>query len=451
VKLQYRIASLLLASTLLTACGDTLAPRIRPGTLPDTAPSTGGPPARTALIWYTVDPRVITLGSTDTVRITARVSGSAGIRATLRNGQTMTLRLNNTVYEGAFSVPSLLAQYRVGDHHHVGMQLIVDGESTSTSVSLNIKDAAIPSATVQAIDENAQVTNRVINFRNDSTSLGTVVAPALIRELYRHFFDDYDFIAIIDSRRAPRFRSYQGVRNAINGIGLVRYDLGPTYGSANRLQGLISYPNDDQFDLAETSNIHEIAHRWMNFTRGTDLEGGAPHWPLSDLAYGLMGRHDPPSNQGLDFPYRLGEASGGYRAERIERATEFNDLELYLMGLVSADAVRPHIVFQDRAQAVQANAVLQGPVDTVRITDIIAKNGARSPSSAGSQRSFRLATVILSRGRLLTRDEMSFFDYMAARGESENILLYSQGFNRGETKPFYLATGQRARLVTTIR
>jgi hypothetical protein len=451
VTLQYRNVWPLVAFMLLPACGDTLAPRIRPGTLPDTTPTIGGPPARTALIWYTLDPRVITLGSTDSVRISARVTGSPGISATLRNGQTIPLRLNNTTYEGAFSVTALLAQYRPGDHHHVGLQLNVDGETTTTTVSLNIKDAVVPNATVRAINESAQVTDHVINFRNDTTSLGTVVAPALIREVYRHFFDDYDFIAIIDSRRAPRFRGYQGVRNAINGIGLVRYDLGPTFGSANRLQGLISYPNDDQFDLAETSSIHEIAHRWMNFTRGTDLEGGAPHWPLSDLAYGLMGRHDPPSNQGLDFPYRLVTVNGGFRAERIERATEFNDLELYLMGLVPADAVRPHIVFHDRSLTVQANAILPGPVDTVRIADIIEKNGNRSPSSANAQRTFRIATVILSRGRLLTRDEMSFFDYMAARGESENILLYSQGFNRGETKPFHIATGQRARLVTTIR
>src|SRR5688500_16147745 len=311
------------------ACGDALGPRIRPGTLPDTAPTTGGPPPRTALIFYTLDPRVITLGRTDSVRITARVTGNLPISAILRNGQTVPLRLNNTMYEAALPVGALLAQYRVGDHHHVGLQLSVDGETATTSVGLNIKDVAIPAAIVQAINDNAQVTERVINLRNDSTSLGNVVAPALIREVYRHFFDDYDFIAIIDSRRSPRFRSYQGVRIAINGLGLVRYDLGPSFGSSSRLQGIIGYPNDDQFDLADTSNIHELAHRWLNFTRGTELEAGAPHWPLSDLAYGLMGRQDPPSNQGLEFPYRLVPVSGGFRVDRIERATEFNDLELY--------------------------------------------------------------------------------------------------------------------------
>lgn len=110
---------------------------------------------------------------------------------------------------------------------------------------------------------------------------------------------------------------------------------------------------------------------------------------------------------------------GGFRGDRVERATEFNDLELYLMGLVSADAVRPHFVFRDRRLVVQANAVLPGPVGTVRIADIIAENGARSPSAASAQRSFRVATVVLSQGRLLTPDEMAFFTHMAARGESE--------------------------------
>ncbi|MEX2281348.1 MAG: hypothetical protein WEE89_02545 [Gemmatimonadota bacterium] len=222
------------------------------------------------------------------------------MNAILRNGQTVPLRLNNAVYEGAVPVNALLAQYRVSDHHHVGLQLSVDGETTATSVSLNIKAAAIPAVTVQAINGTAQATDRVINLRNYSTSLGNVVAPALIREVYRLFFDDFDFIAMIDSRRTQRFRSFQGVRNTINGIGLLRYDLGPAYGSSSRLQGITSYPNDNQFDLAETSNIHELAHRWINFTRGTELESGSPHWPLSDVAYGLMGLQDPPSNQGLE-------------------------------------------------------------------------------------------------------------------------------------------------------
>ncbi len=451
MKQQYKSVWITALAVLAGACGDALAPRIRPGTLPDTAPITGGPAPSTALVWYTLDPRVITQGRTDSVRITVRVNGTAGVNATLRSGQVVALRPNNTVYEGAFAVSALLAQYRPGDHHHMGLQLNVQGETRLTNVGLNIKDATIPVVNILALGENVQASAHVINLRNDSTSLGTVIPPALIREVYRHFSDEFDFIAVLDSRRAPRFRSYQGVRNATTGIGLVRYDLGPNFGSNNILQGMISYPNDDEFDLAETSNIHELAHRWMHFTRGTPLEAGVPHWPLSDLAYGVMGRQDPPTNQGLEFPYRLVEVSGGFRVDRVERATEFNDLELYLMGLIPASAVRLHYVFRDRTLPVQANAVLPGPVDTVRIADIIAQNGARSPSTATALRTFRVATVVLSRGRLLTLDEMAFFDHMAARGESENILLYSQGLVRGETKPFYVATGQRARLVTTVR
>jgi hypothetical protein len=122
-----------------------------------------------------------------------------------------------------------------------------------------------------------------------------------------------------------------------------------------------------------------------------------------------------------------------------------------LMGLVSTSGVRPHIVFRDQSMQVQPNSILPGPVDTVRIADIVAANGARSPSAAVAQRDFRIATVVLSRGRLLTPDEMAFFDHMAARGASENVLQYTQGTSRGETKPFYLATGQRARLITRVR
>ncbi len=58
---------------------------------------------------------------------------------------------------------------------------------------------------------------------------------------------------------------------------------------------------------------------------------------------------------------------------------------------------------------------------------------------------------MLSRGSLLTADELAFFDAMAARGSAETELPYTSGFSRGTTLPFYLATGGRARLDMRIR
>ena len=58
---------------------------------------------------------------------------------------------------------------------------------------------------------------------------------------------------------------------------------------------------------------------------------------------------------------------------------------------------------------------------------------------------------MLSGERFLDKDEMAFFNHMAARAEAQTELPYSLGFGSGMTKPFYLATGERATLTSTMR
>lgn len=76
----------------------------------------------------------------------------------------------------------------------------------------------------------------------------------------------------------------------------------------------------------------------------------------------------------------------------------------------------------------------------VNANSIVASKGARNPSAATARKSFHLASIIVSRDRLLSNDEMAFFDYMAARGEATTPLTYASGLVRGVTKPFFLST-----------
>jgi len=57
---------------------------------------------------------------------------------------------------------------------------------------------------------------------------------------------------------------------------------------------------------------------------------------------------------------------------------------------------------------------------------------------------------VLSAGGLLSPSEMAFFDHMAARGEARVELPFTAGLSSGITKPFYLATGERGTLSTTM-
>jgi hypothetical protein len=431
---------------LLVACADSVGPRPRPGALSDTARSSAG-----ALLWYALEPRVITLGSTDSVRLTARINGT-NARILTRAGETYSLQRNGSLHSVVLPVSTLLFDYRAGDLHHIGAQLEIEGQEARINMGLNIRDAAVPAVTARGVAPGAQATDRILNLRVDTADIGRIVPTSLIRDLYRHFSDAYDFIAVIEAVRSTRSRTYQGVSNEITGLGLADFDNTTAFGSAGALQGIIQYPNDEFFDLAETGNIHEIGHRWIHFTDVPQLASGSPHWPLSSLAYGIMGLGDARNSQGSEFPYQITEIQSGYRLDVVSRATEFNDFELYLMGLLPAEQVRPYIVFANQALVAQARngAVLPGPIDTVRVTDIIAREGPRSPAAGSAPRSFRIATIVLSRGRLLTASELAFYDHMAARGEAETILPYTSGLARGNTRPFFLATSQRARLLTRL-
>jgi hypothetical protein len=127
-------------------------------------------------------------------------------------------------------------------------------------------------------------------------------------------------------------------------------------------------------------------------------------------------------------------------------------MELYLMGLLPPDSVRPHVVFADQNQQSQlrAGGILRGRVDTVRVAHVIATDGVRTPAARQSQE-FRMATIVLTRGGILTRQEFDFFEYVAARGELRVPVVASNGITRGTTQPFFLATGGRATLSTRIR
>jgi hypothetical protein len=76
----------------------------------------------------------------------------------------------------------------------------------------------------------------------------------------------------------------------------------------------------------------------------------------------------------------------------------------------------------------------------VTVNDIINVHGPRVPSSATSQKSFRVATIVLTRDRLLTDDEMTLFEFFASRGELKTPVNVSAGLSKYVSNPWYVAT-----------
>ncbi|HUQ81873.1 MAG TPA: Ig-like domain-containing protein [Gemmatimonadaceae bacterium] len=404
--------------------------------------------------WF---PRVVDASRSTDVVLTA-VADAATDRVQLALAGGTNLRLAKLPGGNAYGLTvrsdRLLAGYQQGDLHQVvGFFDFYTGAQRTTrlNAAINVRDATVAAATVTALAPDAQASAHVANLRYDNLYFGAAAPSDMTRRFYALFPDVFDFLTVVEQVQSTNNRNYVGVRNRVKGIGLALAEDTGNRGSASKLQGTIQFPIDGLFDLGETAAIHEIGHAFINFLAGSPMASGIPHWPMSSVASGIMGGSQGPTRQGVVFPYRLVPLPGGdYRTEIIERPTEYNDLELYMMGLAAGSEIGAQFTFVDQDQN-PASGLLRGPVIPFTIDSLVNRFGARDPAYPAAPSSFRVGTIVLSAGRLLSADEMAYFDHMAARGEATTPLTYTSGLARGTTKPFYVATRQRGRLVTTVR
>jgi hypothetical protein len=437
------------------ACDDSFGPRPRPtGVQPDTTSTD-----QSVLLWYEVQPRAVPLGG-DSVRITVGVAGvPSSVQLNTWAKFVQLPRVSPGIYSARVAVNDLLFGYRAGDLRNTAafVEVITSARTEQSSIPVNVRDATVQLADVQLLSPRVQAASHVVNIRLDSLYVGEQVPPDVLRTFYQFFGDDYDFITVLEQVQSSKDYFYFAARNATNGLGLQTFDRATPFGSPARLQGILHFPNDSDFDPAETSVIHELAHRWMNFSNLPSVRDPKPHFPISTLATGITGYSgtDPVSGQATVFRWRLTEQpNGNYLVQMLpERPRTFNDFELYLMGLLPPDSVGRHIVFlnQNQVSQLRPNGVLSGPTDTVTVAKWVARDGVRTPGYPQAQSTFRMATIVLSRNGLLTREELSWYNTVAMRAEFETGLPAILATTRFTTLPFYAATAARGELITRLR
>lgn len=355
-------------------------------------------------------------------------------------------------------VEQLLENHRPEDHHTFAGFLEFSDLSDRylrTNGFFNGRLASMPDVTPIPLADDAQRTDHVVNIRGEGPfEPGYFGDPVYLRRFYELMGDDYEIVARVNAATIFANRTFERLRNDVQGIGLLPTDIGDYYGSQATLQGIINFPIASFFDLGSPGLLHELGHRWINFSEVPALAQAAPHWPISDLADGIMGFNIPGSGGvGGSLAGPLVPAGGAdLRIDcSLERDWAYRDLELYLMGLLPPEDVEPHVVFDRQAQPLECGSVWSGSTTVVTIDDVIAAHGPRVPAFGDAPTAFRIGTVVISFGRLLSADEMAFFDYMAARGAATEQLFYSSGFVSGTTNPFYLATRGRATLDPTLK
>lgn len=356
----------------------------------------------------------------------------------------------------AFAPEQVLAGRAIAnDPHSLLGRLYIEGHPSLVYASLfaNIRTAVMPMVSATRLSEDVQATDYLVNILVTDSIVSSIQTRPSARRFYDFFPDDFDFLFIVWPGDKADNRGYFGVRNDTEGLGIGAFDHGQ-WGSAGKLQGSIHYPVDFYFDLASRTTSHEIGHRWMVFLENDVLQAGA-HWPLGQLGRGIMGISIPGSGAGSEQPFDLtpsGEDQYEVYCGELQPARDlgYNAMELYLAGWLPADSVPPYAVLDDQSTTLgDCGQVVSASVVTVE--DVIAENGQRVPTHEDSQRGFRGATIVLSRGALLDEDALAFFDFMARRGEDETRKPITEGYLQRSSLPFYVATGGRATLVTRVR
>ncbi len=228
---------------------------------------------------------------------------------------------------------------------------------------------------------------------------------------------------------------FKGTKNDVEGIGLDLRDInggadtfsnGTPFNtfSDGQLRGVIW---SNRIDGAPLS--HEVMHRWaVHAAPSLVWLDGEGHYTESSTVTGIMDLDlltgdgsifDLPAAPGLPVDF-VPNGDGTFRL--VSRPGEFNatfdPASLYLAGFIPASQVPEISVFDASPDVSDPNVVTVDASHTITANDIIAIEGARSPSSATSPKDFTVGTIVIS-DRAYTEAEYAFITLALRYWESD--------------------------------
>ena len=340
----------------------------------------------------------------------------------------------------------------------LGFARVFQGAAIITSINIfaDIHTPEIPAVTVQQLAPDMQSTDTVVNIFDPgyfSAISSGVDLNRPSKRLYQRFGDVYDMINLVTAANYGANRFHNSLKNTVQGIGNSIFDVTGQSGSGGKLLGVNIYPVASFFDGANPGYIHEFGHQWVQVMHLAPFSSGIPHWPLSSMAHGVMG-FSLSGGEGGNYACKVVPDTGGVRLVVDNSPKVFTDMDLYLMGFLPATQVSDHFVFNNQNDPAILNCngqVYTGGVTTVHATDIEAAFGARVPSSANSQKQFRVATIVISPDGLLSPEAMARYTFFAKRAEAAQALLIHDGRVTGVMgNPFAVATGGLGSISTSL-
>ncbi len=246
--------------------------------------------------------------------------------------------------------------------------------------------------------------------------------PALLQAFYRNHSDSFDTAFVwtdFDYDNGLGIAHSFNVRNHISGIGLKDFDRGQAYGSPERLSTIITmgnasnWPSDPQAHAAGLNSAisivcHEQGHRWLAYV----------HFAAElDIKDDLLGRENAhwsflvdtrTNSQGTFSSLMEGNAwrdSGGGTFTTVESAVNyFTSLDLYLMGLGSADEVGdiPYLATNSqlteflREKSPFSGFSMSAVRKTASVAQIVKSEGPRIPAAEAAPHELRVAFILLT-------------------------------------------------------
>ena len=188
--------------------------------------------------------------------------------------------------------------------------------------------------------------------------------------------------------------------------------------------------------------LHEFGHRWLSFfsivengslSDAVNPTGAHPAaYVHTAAAFPVYGEHEASVMGGAYFTQ---QGDGSWIAHAANMGYSWSDL--YLMGLAAPEEVPPWFYLAGTSLPLAywpaEGAVVEGVVHGVSVPQITAVHGRRNPTTALSQREFRVAFVLVSDGA-------------PTDAEVAKINEWRQVMERN----FLLATGGRGRAITTF-
>jgi hypothetical protein len=297
----------------------------------------------------------------------------------------------------------------------------------ATSISLGdgfylLDDATDPLSTLVELKISSEQKNRLITEETHGAEL-----KAISKAVYTKFNDDFDFLFfVLDTVETEEILDELGfyginyrISNNVDGIGISpAFNNTVSWGSSGKLKSAMYFPMYNAIQSGPT--LHELAHNWAaficpTFNSSDSLYSG--HWGVSNAggqlggfkyvrtlevnSGGVAGKTKYQGSMVPDFSRGFGEfANGG-------NGLKYSDIELYLMGMKSAQQLRDANFHLDIYTGNSDISINLSPYDgcfystgvtSYTIDNLITLQGERVPDAAASQKSFKILTVVLSCG-----------------------------------------------------